>query len=158
MKKRSLYITKSGKIAIKIPAQKVKATGYQKYLNMAKEHKIPKSEILSLSEYHTAQGGERARGRKADPRTIARLQAMEGHTDKQINAIFRAAKGQTPILTKKQFIANQGWQHIDMQAAELNARLKEEMGVYNMTKGSEEYRAAMAIISSTISRQIYGSD
>lgn len=145
-----LALNKKGKVVViakkgKRQTIKKKLTSYERYLVRAKELKV--DYVLTEGEYEATVRFNREKGRKVNHEILARWQFQGDHTDKQIKAMWNAAKLQNPDLTKAQFIREQGWENINQQAANLYAKLKAE----NPEMTSKD-------ISRIISQQIYGSD
>ena len=145
-----LALNKKGKVVViakkgKRQTIKRKLTSYERYLVKAKELNV--DYVLTEGEYYATVRFNREKGRKVNHEILARWQYQGDHTDKQIKAMWNAAKLQNPDLTKAQFIREQGWENINQQAANLYTKLKAE----NPEMTSKD-------ISRIISQQIYGSD
>ncbi len=145
-----LALNKKGKVVVitkkgKRQTIKRKLTSYERYLVKAKELKV--DYVLTEGEYYATVRFNREKGRKVNHEILARWQFQGDHTDKQIKAMWNAAKLQNPDLTKAQFIREQGWENINQQAANLYTKLKTE----NPEMSTKD-------ISRIISQQIYGSN
>ena len=145
-----LALNKKGKVVViakkgKRQTIKKKLTSYERYLVKAKELKV--DYILTEGEYYATVRFNREKGRKVNHEILARWQFQGDNTDKQIKAMWNAAKLQNPDMTRAQFIRDKGWENINQQAANLYTKLKAE----NPQMNSKD-------ISRIISQQIYGSD
>ena len=112
---------------------KKKITPYQRYVIRARELNVP---IFTEGEYYASVDLHEQKGRKVNPELTARWQFFDDHTDKQIDAMWKAAKLQNPELTRDQFISEKGWNTIDQQASAL----------YKEIKATEEYQKIEAEI------------
>ena len=149
MKRSTKYTIKKGKVVLNKPAKpKAKPTGYEKYLNIARNNKVPKSEILSRNNYELNITSYKQRGVKLNPTTLVRRQLQGGLSDKEFRARLNAARRMDPTMSRKKFIQTQGWESIDDYAAQRYAELK---AMY----GSSLPTAALARMIST---EIYGSE
>ena len=99
-----------------------KLTPYQKYVIRATELNI--DAILTKGEYDTNIDFNTKKGRKVNEYILPRWQFYGNHTDKQIDAMWNAAKLQNPELTRDEFIRNRGWKTIDEQASDLYEKIK----------------------------------
>ena len=145
-----LALNKKGKVVViakkgKRQTIKRKLTSYERYLVRAKELNV--DYVLTEGEYYATVRFNREKGRKVNHEILARWQFQGDNTDKQIKAMWNAAKLQNPDMTKAQFIRDKGWENINQQAADLYAKIKAE----NPEMKSKD-------ISRIISQQIYGSD
>ena len=149
MKRSTKYTIKKGKVVLNKPAKpKAKPTGYEKYLNIARDNGLPKSEILNKNDYELNIGSYRQRGVKLNPTTLVRRQLQGGLSDKEFRARLNAARRMDPTMSRKKFIQTQGWESIDSYASQRYAELK---AMY----GSSLSTAALARMIST---EIYGSE
>lgn len=149
MKRSTKYTIKKGKVVLNKPTKpKAKPTGYEKYLNIARNNKVPKSEILSRNNYELNITSYKQRGVKLNPTTLVRRQLQGGLSDKEFRARLNAARRMDPTMSRKKFIQTQGWEYIDDYAAQRYAELK---AMY----GSSLPTAALARMIST---EIYGSE
>lgn len=149
MKRSTKYTIKKGKVVLNKPAKpKAKPTGYERYLNIAKDNGLPKSEILNRNNYELNIASYKQRGVKLNPTTLVRRQLQGGLSDKEFRARLNAARRIDPTMSRKKFIQTQGWEFIDNYAAQRYAELK-------ATYGSSLPTAALARMIST---EIYGSE
>ena len=149
MKRSTKYTIKKGKVVLNKPAKpKAKPTGYERYLNIAKDNGLPKSEILNRNNYELNIASYKQRGVKLNPTTLVRRQLQGGLSDKEFRARLNAARRMDPTMSRKKFIQTQGWEFIDNYAAQRYAELK-------ATYGSSLPTAALARMIST---EIYGSE
>ena len=149
MKRSTKYTIKKGKVVLNKPAKpKAKPTGYERYLNIARNNRVPKSEILKKEEYNTVVLTNKLRNIGANPNFIVRQQLQGGLTDKQYRAALNAARRMDPTMSRKKFIQTQGWESIDSYASQ---RYEELKAMY----GSSLPTAALARMIST---EIYGSE
>lgn len=151
-----------------------KLTPYQKYVIRAKELNI--GAIFSEGEYDTTIKFNIDKGRKVNDYILARWQFQGDNTDKQIDAMFNAAKLQNPELTRDQFIRDRGWNTIDKAASDMYEEIKatdeyqrleaeieklENKGKdLDLIERKRLYRLKdeKAAMLHTISQQIYGSE
>lgn len=145
-----LALNKKGKVVViakkgKRQTIKKKLTSYERYLVKAKELNV--DYVLTEGEYYATVRFNREKGRKVNHEILARWQFQGDNTDKQIKAMWNAAKLQNPELTRAQFIRDKGWENINQQASNLYAKIKAE----NPEMTSKD-------ISKIISQQIYGSN
>ena len=109
MKRSTKYTIKKGKVVLNKPAKpKAKLTAYERYLNIAHDNRVPKSEILTKEEYNTVVVSNKLRNRGADPSSIVRQQLHDGLSDKQYRAALNAARLVDPTMTRKKFTATKG--------------------------------------------------
>ena len=149
MKRSTKYTIKKGKVVLNKPAKpKAKPTGYERYLNIARDNGLPKSEILNRNNYELNIASYKQRGVKLNPTTLVRRQLQGGLSDKEFRARLNAARRMDPTMSRKKFIQTQGWEFIDNYAAQRYAELK-------ATYGSSLPTAALARMIST---EIYGSE
>ena len=149
MKRSTKYTIKKGKVVLNKPAKpKAKPTGYERYLNIAKDNGLPKSEILSRNNYELNIASYKQRGVKLNPTTLVRRQLQGGLSDKEFRARLNAARRMDPTMSRKKFIQTQGWEFIDNYAAQRYAELK-------ATYGSS---LSTAVLARMISTEIYGSE
>ena len=149
MKKYTKYTIKKGKVVLNKPAKpKAKLTDYERYVNIARNNGLPKSEILSKNNYELNIKSYRERGVKLNPTILVRRQLQGGLSDKEFRARLNAARRMDPTISRKKFIQTQGWESIDDYAAQCYAELKARYG-------SSVSTAALARMIST---EIYGSE
>ena len=149
MKRSTKYTIKKGKVVLNKPAKpKAKPTEYERYLNIARDNGLPKSEILNRNNYELNIASYKQRGVKLNPTTLVRRQLQGGLSDKEFRARLNAARRMDPTMSRKKFIQTQGWEFIDNYAAQRYAELK-------ATYGSSLPTAALARMIST---EIYGSE
>ena len=149
MKRSTKYTIKKGKVVLNKPAKpKAKPTGYEKYLNIARDNGLPKSEILNRNNYELNIASYKQRGVKLNPTTLVRRQLQGGLSDKEFRARLNAARRMDPTMSRKKFIETQGWEFIDNYAAQRYAELKATYGSSLPT----------AILARMISTEIYGSE
>ena len=149
MKRSTKYTIKKGKIVLHKPAKpKAKPTGYEKYLNIARDNGLPKSEILNRNNYELNIASYKQRGVKLNPTTLVRRQLQGGLSDKEFRARLNAARRMDPTMSRKKFIQTQGWEYIDDYAAQRYAELKATYGSSLPT----------AVLARMISTEIYGSE
>ena len=149
MKRSTKYTIKKGKVVLNKPAKpKAKPTGYEKYLNIARDNGLPKSEILNRNNYELNIASYKERGVKLNPTTLVRRQLQGGLSDKEFRARLNAARRMDPTMSRKKFIQTQGWEFIDNYAAQRYAELKATYGSSLPT----------AVLARMISTEIYGSD
>ena len=149
MKRSTKYTIKKGKVVLNKPAKpKAKPTGYERYLNIARDNGLPKSEILNRNDYELNIASYKQRGVKLNPTTLVRRQLQGGLSDKELRARLNAARRMDPTMSRKKFIQTQGWESIDSYASQRYAELK---AMY----GSSLSTTALARMIST---EIYGSE
>ena len=149
MKRSTKYTIKKGKVVLNKPAKpRAKLTDYERYVNIARNNGLPKSEILSRNNYELNIASYRQRGVKLNPTILVRRQLQGGLSDKEFRARLNAARRMDPTMSRKKFIQTQGWESIDDYAAQRYAELK---AMY----GSSLTTAALARMIST---EIYGSE
>ena len=109
MKRSTKYTIKKGKVVFNKPAKpKAKPIGYERYLNTARNNRVPKSEILTKEEYNTVVVSNRLRNRGTDANSIVRQQLQGGLTDKQYRAALNAARLRDPTMSRKKFTETRG--------------------------------------------------
>ena len=109
MKRSTKYTIKKGKVVLNKPAKpKAKLTGYEKYLNIARDNGVPKSELLTEAEYNTVVVSNKQRNIAAKPDSIVRQQLRDGVTDKQYRAALDVARRKDPTMTRKKFTKIRG--------------------------------------------------
>ena len=158
MKRSTKYTIKKGKVILNEPAKpKVKPTGYERYLNIARDNGIPKSEILTKEEYNTAVVSNKLRNIAAKPDSIVRQQLHDGLTDKQYRAAFHAAKHMDPTISRKKFTETRGWESINDY---VSARYEELKAIYHYDelKDKKDKKIKTTIFARIISTEIYGSE
>ena len=149
MKRSTKYTIKKGKVTLNKPAKpKAKPTGYERYLNIARDNGLPKSEILNRNNYELNIASYKQRGVKLNPTTLVRRQLQGGLSDKEFRARLNAARRMDPTMSRKKFIQTQGWEFIDNYAAQRYAELKATYGSSLPT----------AVLARMISTEIYGSE
>ena len=149
MKRSTKYTIKKGKVVLNKPAKpRAKLTDYERYVNIARNNGLPKSEILSRNNYELNIASYRQRGVKLNPTILVRRQLQGGLSDKEFRARLNAARRIDPTMSRKKFIQTQGWESIDDYAAQRYAELK---AMY----GSSLPTVALARMIST---EIYGSE
>ena len=104
-----------------------KLTPYERYVIRATELNV---EIFTKGEYEGSIELNEKKGRKVNDWILPRWQFQGDNTDKQIDAMWNAAKLQNPGITRDQFIRDRGWETIDKQAEDL----------YEQIKSTEEYK------------------
>ena len=149
-----------------------KLTPYERYVIRATELNVV---IFTKGEYESTIELNEKKGRKVNDWILPRWQFQNNKTDKQIDAMWKAAKLKNPELTRDQFIRDRGWNAIDKRASDM----------YEDIKASDEYQSIEAEINKledkedldlwesrrlrrlkedkeamlhTISQQIYGSE
>ena len=146
MKRYTKYTIKKGKVVLNKPAKpRAKLTDYERYVNIARDNGLPKSEILSKNNYELNIASYRQRGVKLNPTILVRRQLQGGLSDKEFRARLNAARRIDPTMSRKKFIQTQGWESIDNYASQLYAELKATTSL------------STTEISHLISTEIYGS-
>ena len=152
---------------------KKKLTPYQRYVIRARELNI--GAIFTEGEFDSSIKLNREKGRKVNDYILARWQFFGDHTDKQIDAMWNAAKLVNPELTRDQFISERSWETIDQQAENLYEEIKASDEYQRVEAEIEELenkenldllekrklnrlKADKAAMLHTISQQIYGSE
>ena len=109
MKKYTKYTIKKGKVVLNKPAKpRAKLTDYERYVNIARNNGLPKSEILSKNNYELNIKSYRERGVKLNPTILVRRQLQGGLSDKEFRARLNAARRMDPTMSRKKFIQTQG--------------------------------------------------
>ena len=149
MKRSTKYTIKKGKVVLNKPAKpRAKLTDYERYLNIARDNGLPKSEILNKNNYELNIASYKQRGVKLNPTTLVRRQLQGGLSDKELRARLNAVRRIDPTMSRKKFIQTQGWEYVDSLASR---RYEELKAIY----GSSLPTAALAHMIST---EIYGSE
>lgn len=149
MKRSTKYTIKKGKVVLNKPAKpRAKLTDYERYVNIARDNGLPKSEILSRNNYELNITSYKQRGVKLNPTTLVRRQLQGGLSDKEFRARLNAARRMDPTMSRKKFIQTQGWEYINDYAAQRYAELKAMYGSSLST----------AVLARMISTEIYGSE
>ena len=155
MKKSTKYTIKKGKVVLNKPAKpKAKPTGYERYLNIARNNGVPKSEILTKEEYNTVVFTNKLRNIGANPSFIVRQQLHDGLTDKQYRAALNAARRMDPTMSRKKFTETRGWELIDSNVKKRYKELKE----YYKDKLANDDEFSTTMLGNIISTEIYGSE
>ena len=157
MKRSTKYTIKKGKVVLNKPAKpKAKLTGYERYLNIARDNGLPKSEILNKNNYELNIASYRQRGVKLNPTTLVRRQLQGGLSDKEFRARLNAARRMDPTMSRKKFIQTQGWESIDDYVAQRYEELK-AMYHYDELKDKDK-KLKTTMFARIISTEIYGSE
>ena len=147
MKRSTKYTIKKGKVVLNKPAKpRAKLTDYERYVNIARNNGLPKSEILSKNNYELNIASYRQRGVKLNPTILVRRQLQGGLSDKEFRARLNAARRMDPTMSRKKFIQTQGWESIDSYVSDYYAELKDKFP--DLTTET---------LSHIISTEIYGS-
>ena len=157
MKRSTKYTIKKGKVVLNKPAKpRAKLTDYERYVNIARNNGLPKSEILSRNNYELNISTYRQRGVKLNPTILVRRQLQGGLSDKEFRARLNAARRIDPTMSRKKFIQTQGWEFIDSYAAQRYQELKD---IYHYDELKKDERKQMtAMFAHIISTEIYGSE
>ena len=157
MKRSTKYTIKKGKVVLNKPTKpKAKPTAYERYLNIARDNRVPKSEILTKEEFNTVVVSNKQRNIAAKPDAIVRQQLRDGITDKQYRAAFHAARRIDPNMSRKKFTETRGWESIDSRASQ---RYKELKAIYHYDElKNTDKKIATTFFASIISTEIYGSE
>ena len=157
MKRSTKYTIKKGKVVLNKPAKpRAKLTDYERYVNIARNNGLPKSEILSRNNYELNIASYRQRGVKLNPTTLVRRQLQGGLSDKEFRARLNAARRIDPTMSRKKFIQTQGWESIDDYAAQRYAELK---AIYHYDElKDKDKKLKTTILARMISTEIYGSE
>ena len=157
MKRSTKYTIKKGKVVLNKPAKpKAKPTGYERYLNIARDNGLPKSEILSRSNYELNITSYRQRGVKLNPTTLVRRQLQGGLSDKEFRARLNAARRIDPTMSRKKFTETRGWESIDDYVAK---RYEELKAIYHYDElKDKDKKLKTTIFARIISTEIYGSE
>ena len=152
------YTIKKGKVVLNKPAKpKAKLTGYERYVNIARNNGLPKSEIFTNEEYNTAVVSNKLRNIPAKPDAIVRQQLRDGVTDRQYRAALNAVRRINPNMTRKKFTETGGWEYIN----DLVSRRYEELKAiyhYDELKKDKDKKIPTTFFASIISTEIYGSE
>ena len=158
MKRSTKYTIKKGKVVLNKPAKpKAKPTAYERYLNIARDNRVPKSEILTKEEYNTAVVSNKLRNRGATPSSIVRQQLQGGLSDKQYRAALNAARRMDPTMTRKKFTKTRGWESIDSYVSQRYEELK-DIYHYDELKDKDDIKLKTTMFARIISTEIYGSE
>ena len=158
MKRSTKYTIKNGKVVLNKPDKpKAKLTGYEKYLNIARDNRVPKSEILTKEEYNTTVVSNKLRNIAAKPDSIVRQQLHDGLTDKQYRAAFHAAKRIDSTTTRKKFTEIRGWESINDHVSKRYEELK-AIYHYDELKDKKDRKIKTTLFARIISTEIYGSE
>ena len=157
MKRSTKYTIKKGKVVLNKPAKpRAKLTDYERYVNIARNNGLPKSEILSRNNYELNIASYRQRGVKLNPTILVRRQLQGGLSDKEFRARLNAARRMDPTMSRKKFIQTQGWESIDDYAAQRYAELK---AIYHYDElKDKDKKLKTTIFARIISTEIYGSE
>ena len=98
-----------------------KLTPYERYVIRAKELNV--ETILKEGNYNETIKLNKEKGRKINDWILARWQFQGKKTDKQIDAMWKAAQLKNPELTREQFIRERGWKAVDKVAEDLYAEI-----------------------------------
>ena len=158
MKRSTKYTIKKGKVVLNKPAKpKAKLTDYERYVNIARDNGLPKSEILSKNNYELNITSYRERGVKLTPTSLVRRQLQGDLSDKEIRARLNAARRIDPTMSRKKFIQTQGWEYIDDYVAKRYEELK-AMYHYDELKDKDDIKLKTTMFARIISTEIYGSE
>ena len=158
MKRSTKYTIKKGKVVLNKPAKpKAKLTGYEKYLNIARDNGVPKYEILTKEEYNTTVVSNKLRNIPAKPDSIVRQQLHDGLTDRQFRARLNAARRIDPTMSRKKFTEIKGWESIDSHVSKRYEELK-AIYHYDELKDKKDKKIATTLFARIISTEIYGSE
>ena len=157
MKRSTKYTIKKGKVVLNKPAKpRAKLTDYERYVNIARNNGLPKSEILSRNNYELNIASYRQRGVKLNPTTLVRRQLQGGLSDKEFRARLNAARRIDPTMSRKKFIQTQGWESIDDYVAQ---RYEELKAIYHYDElKDKDKKLKTTIFARIISTEIYGSE
>ena len=109
MKRSTKYTIKKGKVVLNKPAKpKAKLTAYERYLIIAHDNGVPKSEILTKEEYNTTVVSNKQRNIPAKPDSIVRQQLHDNLTDREFRARLNAARRIDSTMTRKKFTEIRG--------------------------------------------------
>ena len=109
MKRSTKYTINKGKVVLNKPAKpKAKLTGYERYLNIAHDNRVPKYEILTKEEYNTVVLTNKLRNIGASPNSIVRQQLHGGLTDREFRARLNAARRIDSTMSRKKFTETRG--------------------------------------------------
>ena len=157
MKRSTKYTIKKGKVVLNKPAKpRAKLTDYERYVNIARDNGLPKSEILSRNDYELNIASYRQRGVKLNPTTLVRRQLQGGLSDKEIRARLNAVRRVDPTMSRKKFIQTQGWEYIDHLVAQ---RYEELKAIYHYDElKDKDKKLKTTLFARMISTEIYGSE
>ena len=157
MKRSTKYTIKKGKVVLNKPAKpKAKLTDYERYVNIARDNGLPKSEILSRNNYELNIASYRQRGVKLNPTILVRRQLQGGLSDKEFRARLNAARRIDPTMSRKKFIQTQGWESIDDYVSK---RYEELKAIYHYDElKDKDKKLKTTIFARMISTEIYGSE
>ena len=157
MKRCTKYTIKKGKVVLNKPAKpRAKLTDYERYVNIARDNGLPKSEILSRNNYELNIASYRQRGVKLNPTILVRRQLQGGLSDKEFRARLNAARRMDPTMSRKKFIQTQGWESIDDYVAQ---RYEELKAIYHYDElKDKDKKLKTTIFARIISTEIYGSE
>ena len=157
MKRSTKYTIKKGKVVLNKPAKpRAKLTDYERYVNIARNNGLPKSEILTRNNYELNISSYRQRGVKLNPTTLVRRQLQGGLSDKEFRARLNAARRIDPTMSRKKFIQTQGWESIDSRASQ---RYEELKAIYHYDElKDKDKKLKTTFFARIISTEIYGSE
>ena len=148
MKRSTKYTIKKGKVVLNKPAKpRAKLTDYERYVNIARDNGVPKSELLTEAEYNTVVVSNKQRNIAAKPDSIVRQQLRDGVTDKQYRAALDVARRKDPTMTRKKFTKIRGWEPINDYVSKYYKELKDKYPMFTTET-----------LSGIISTEIYGSE
>ena len=157
MMRSTKYTIKKGKVVLNKPTKpKAKLTAYERYLNIARDNKVPKSEIFTKEEFNTAVVSNKQRNIAATPGAIVRQQLHDGLTDKQYRAAFHASRYIDPNMSRKKFTETRGWESIDSRVSQRYEELK-AIYHYDELKNTDK-KIATTVFARIIGTEIYGSE
>ena len=104
---------------------------YERYLYFTKKYKLDESQVMDESNYISAIAGSKRLSRNKTwrvwtPETLAQSQSRDQLTQREFDALYRAAKKDNPELTKSAFDKKRGYREMIAQRDELNEKLKIE--------------------------------
>lgn len=109
MKRSTKYTIKKGKVVLNKPAKpRAKLTDYERYVNIARDNGLPKSEILSRNNYELNIASYKQRGVKLNPTILVRRQLQGGLSDKEFRARLNVARRMDPTMSRKKFTETRG--------------------------------------------------
>ena len=152
------YTIKKGKVVLNKPAKpKAKLTDYERYVNIARNNGLPKSEILSRNNYELNIASYRERGVKLNPTILVRRQLQGGLSDKEFRARLNAARRIDPTMSRKKFTETRGWESIDDYVSKRYEELK-AIYHYDELKDQKDKKLKTTLFARIISTEIYGSE
>ena len=158
MKRSTKYTIKKGKVVLNKPAKpKAKLTDYERYVNIARNNGLPKSEILSRNNYELNIASYKQRGVKLNPTILVRRQLQGGLSDKEFRARLNAARRIDPTMSRKKFIQTQGWESIDDYVSKRYEELK-AIYHYDELKDKKDKQLKTTLFARIIGTEIYGSE